>query len=104
MLLQALIAGKPVVSYDIDGAREVVLPGETGYLVPPKSIEQFVEAIGRLAADPAVREQMGATGRRLFADQFRQERMVDELHRLYEAAARRFSVGAGEPTRGCRRF
>ncbi len=35
VLPQALIAGKPVVSYDVDGAREVVLPGETGYLLPP---------------------------------------------------------------------
>ena len=35
-LPQALIAGKPVVSYDIDGAREVAINGETGFLVPPR--------------------------------------------------------------------
>ncbi len=35
-LPQALIAGKPVISYDIDGAREVIIDGETGYLLRPK--------------------------------------------------------------------
>lgn len=35
VLPQGLIAGKPVVSFDIDGAREVVISGETGFLLPP---------------------------------------------------------------------
>jgi glycosyltransferase involved in cell wall biosynthesis len=83
-LAQALLVGRPVISYDIDGAREVVVDGETGYLLPPQSIDDLVTAVRRLAADPALRARMGATGRRLFADQFRHERMVDDLHRLYE--------------------
>jgi glycosyltransferase involved in cell wall biosynthesis len=83
-LVQALLAGRPVVSYDIDGAREVVRNGETGYLVPPRSIEGLVAAVSRLAADPALRARMGAAGRRELPDRFRQERMVDELHRLYD--------------------
>ena len=47
VLPQALIAGKPVVSYDVDGAREVVIPGETGYLL--------AAAIGRRAGNRPVR-------------------------------------------------
>ncbi len=39
VLPQALIAGKPVVSYDVDGAREVVISDETGFLIPPRNIE-----------------------------------------------------------------
>ena len=38
VLPQALIAGKPVVSFDVDGAREVVLPDVTGYLAPPRDV------------------------------------------------------------------
>ncbi|MDA1159929.1 MAG: glycosyltransferase family 4 protein, partial [Planctomycetota bacterium] len=38
VLPQGLIAGKPVVSYDVDGAREVVIPEETGYLLPVEEI------------------------------------------------------------------
>jgi glycosyltransferase involved in cell wall biosynthesis len=83
-VVQALLVGRPVVSYDVDGAREVVIDGETGYLVPPKSIDELAQAVSRLAADPALRAQMGSAGQRRFADPFRQERMVDELHRLYE--------------------
>ncbi|HEX3998290.1 MAG TPA: glycosyltransferase family 4 protein [Pirellulales bacterium] len=84
VLPQALIVGRPVVSYDIDGGREVVLDGQTGLLLPPKSIAPLAEAILRLAADPALRVSMGAEGRRLFTDQFRHDRMVDELRQLYE--------------------
>jgi glycosyltransferase involved in cell wall biosynthesis len=83
-LVQALLVGRPVNSYDVDGAREVVIDGETGYLLPAQSIDDLVAAVSRLAADPALRARMGATGRRLFADQFRHERMVDDLQRLYE--------------------
>lgn len=42
VLPQALIAGKPVISYDIDGAREVVLPGKTGFLLPPRDRKSVV--------------------------------------------------------------
>jgi glycosyltransferase involved in cell wall biosynthesis len=83
-LVQSLLVGRPVVSYDIDGAREVVRSGETGFLVQPKSIDDLVRAIDRLAADSGLRAQMGATGRRELADRFRQERMVDQLQCLYE--------------------
>lgn len=83
-LVQALLVGRPVVSYDVDGAREVVISGETGFLVPPKSIPELTAAINRLAADTALRAHLGAEGQRRFADQFRYERMVDELHKLYD--------------------
>jgi glycosyltransferase involved in cell wall biosynthesis len=73
-----------VVSYDVDGAREVVRNGETGFLVQPKSIDGLVVAVSRLAADSELRARMGASGRRELADRFRQERMVDQLHCLYE--------------------
>ncbi|NIP84288.1 MAG: glycosyltransferase, partial [Planctomycetales bacterium] len=44
-LPQALIAGRPVVSYDIDGAREVVLDQVTGYLVPPRDTAALADRI-----------------------------------------------------------
>ena len=59
VLPQALIAGKPVVSYDVDGAREVVIPGETGFLVPPRDVGETAGSTeqpgGRPAAARAVR-------------------------------------------------
>ncbi len=84
VLPQALIAGKPVISYDIDGAREVVLPGETGYLLPPRSVAELADAILQLAGDPAQRDRFGQTGRAKFTDQFRHETMTARLREIYE--------------------
>lgn len=84
VLPQALIAGKPVVSYDVDGAREVVITHQTGYILPPKCVTRMADALIRLAADPALRERLGAEGRRRFTDTFRHERMTAQLRSLYE--------------------
>jgi glycosyltransferase involved in cell wall biosynthesis len=84
VLPQALIAGKPVVSFDVDGAREVVIPGQTGFLLPPKSVGEMADALTRLVSDPALRERLGAEGRCRFTDLFRHERMTHELRALYE--------------------
>ncbi len=84
VLPQALIAGKPVVSYDVDGAREVVLSDQTGFLLPPQSIDEMADALNRLVADPVLRARLGSEGRRRFTDRFRHERMAADLHALYE--------------------
>ncbi len=83
VLPQALIAGRPAVSFDVDGAREVVLDGETGFLIPPRDVEQLAARLAQLAADPALRDRMGAEGRRRFTDLFRHERMTEQLRALY---------------------
>ena len=82
VLPQALLVGRPVISYDVDGAKEVVLP-ETGILLPPRSIEGLRDAILRLAADPELRDAMGRAGRARFADRFRHETMTAQLRSLY---------------------
>ena len=82
VLPQALLVGRPVVSYDVDGAREVVLP-ETGFLLRPRDVDGLAGAVLSLAADPALRARLGGEGRRRFADQFRHETMTDQLRSLY---------------------
>ncbi|HZW32388.1 MAG TPA: glycosyltransferase family 4 protein [Isosphaeraceae bacterium] len=83
VLPQALLVGRPVISYDIDGAREVVLP-ETGVLLKPRDLDGLRRAILELAADPALRAALGREGRQRFADQFRHETMTRQLRSLYE--------------------
>jgi len=82
-LPQALIAGRPVVSYDIDGAREVVIPDWTGILVPPQEIDALAAAILRLAGDRELAARYGAEGRRRFADIFHHEYMTEQVRALY---------------------
>ena len=82
-LPQGLISGKPAVSFDVDGAREVVLPNQTGLLVPPKDAGALAAALVQLAGDADLRRRLGEEGRRRFADAFRHERMTEAIRRLY---------------------
>ena len=83
VLPQALLVGRPVISYDVDGAKEVVLP-ETGILLPPRDLDGLREAILTLAANPKLRDAMGREGRSRFADRFRHETMTAQLRSLYQ--------------------
>jgi glycosyltransferase involved in cell wall biosynthesis len=83
-LPQALIAGRPVVSYDVDGAREVVISGETGLLVVPGDTEGLASSLLTLAVDPGLRQRMGREGQRRFAAQFRHQNMTRLIRQLYE--------------------
>ncbi len=82
-LPQALIAGKPVISYDVDGAREVTIPDETGILLPPRSVEELAAAILKLAQSKSLRRQLGQNGAARFTERFRHQRMTHEIRALY---------------------
>jgi glycosyltransferase involved in cell wall biosynthesis len=82
-LPQALIAGKPVISYDIDGAREVAINGETGILLPPKSVHELAQAIVKLASDSGLRHRLGQGGALRFTEQFRHQNMTQQIRDLY---------------------
>ncbi|MDX1925181.1 MAG: glycosyltransferase family 4 protein [Pirellulaceae bacterium] len=83
-LPQALIAAKPVISYDVDGAREVVLPKETGYLLPPKAVDALADAILALASDSSMRDRLGQGGAIRFTEQFRHQHMTTEIRKIYQ--------------------
>jgi glycosyltransferase involved in cell wall biosynthesis len=83
VLPQGLIAGKPVVSFDVDGAREVVITGETGFLLPPRDVAGLAHAILELAGNPELRHRLGTTGRERFTDQFRHQTMTRRLREVY---------------------
>ncbi|MEK0426880.1 MAG: hypothetical protein RJB11_2971 [Planctomycetota bacterium] len=83
-LPQALLAGKPVISYDIDGAKEVVIEDQTGILLPPKSIQPLGDAILKLANDADLRTRLGLQGRLLCQERFGHQSMTKQIRRLYE--------------------
>jgi glycosyltransferase involved in cell wall biosynthesis len=84
VLPQALAMGKPCVSFDIDGAPEVVIPDKTGYLVRPNDSAGLADSLSRLLADPALRARMGEAGRRHVDPAFRAETMVRQIADVYE--------------------
>ncbi|MGB2869440.1 MAG: glycosyltransferase family 4 protein [Bacteroidota bacterium] len=84
VLPQALAAGKPVVSFDIDGAHEVVLQGKTGLLVEPENEEDLSKAIVKLLLDRKKAVQFGVAGAQLVRDQWTTEAMVRGIHSVYQ--------------------
>lgn len=81
---QALLSGKPVVSFDVDGAREVVLNDRTGYLIRPKDVSALSAALEKLIADPELRRQLGETGRELCSREFDHKTMTDRIELVYK--------------------
>ncbi len=84
VLPQGLLAGRPVVSFDIDGAPEVCIDNETGFLVPERQVLPLTDAIIRLAADSELRQRLGGEGRLRFTQQFRHEFMTKRIREVYE--------------------
>lgn len=83
VLVQALLCERPVVTYDLDGAPEVILDGVTGRLVPPESVDELADAIAWAVENPRDARRMAQEGRRRFTDQFRIKTMVDRTEALY---------------------
>ncbi|MEO8427925.1 MAG: glycosyltransferase family 4 protein [Verrucomicrobiota bacterium] len=98
-LPQALAAARPIVAYDCDGAREVCLENETGFLVKPGDRSALVQRLLQLASDSSLRERFGSEGRRLVKAWFPVERMVDCVYALYlELAGQHNRSSANERT------
>ncbi len=87
-LPQALAAGKPVVAYDCDGAGEVCINDETGFLVRPRDLVKLTERLLQLTHDRSLRAKFGERGREFVKQNFGVEKMVDALYALYMRLAK----------------
>lgn len=82
-LPQALLAGRPAISFDVDGAREVVNEN-TGRLIEPKNIDQLIKACAELIEDETLRKRLGEQGRQSVKTKFAPETMVDTIEDVYK--------------------
>jgi glycosyltransferase involved in cell wall biosynthesis len=62
-ILEAMAMQLPIVTTDIRGCREAVIPGETGFIVPPQDSNALAEALGKLLASSEMRQIQGHAGR-----------------------------------------
>lgn len=82
-LLEAMAAGVPVAVTAVGGNPEIVLDGETGWIVPSGSVESLTAAILDAARDGAKRRRLGAAGRERFEAHFAFDRMIEAYRRRY---------------------
>ena len=80
---QGLAGGKAVVAFDVDGTKEVVINGKTGFIVPPKDINLLKERIIYLLENSEISDKMGKEGQELIKNLFPVEKMVDEIEKIY---------------------
>ncbi len=82
-LVEAAACGRPIVTTDVPGCRDVVRQGIEGILVPSGEAEGAADALVRLAADPALRARLGAAARARFLDRFTEAAVMRTVTDLY---------------------
>jgi len=93
-LPQALAAGKPVVAYDFDGADEVCLENQTGFIVRTGDISAAAQRLLQLANDPALQQNLGRAGAAFVKENFSVEKMVADQYTVYQQLAATAGVQA----------
>lgn len=80
---QAQAAGRPVISYAIDGAPEAIEDGETGFLVPPESVDPLADRMKEFIENPDLRNRMVEQARDWVQPRFQWRHMVSEIQSAY---------------------
>jgi len=85
-LIEAAACGRPIVTTDRPGCREVVRHQQNGLLVPVRDSRALAEALKTLIGDAALRKQMGKKGRELAVAEFSLEKVIGQTFVVYEKA------------------
>ncbi len=89
VVAEAMSASKPVIATNHGGPREMVIEGETGFLIQPDDPDALASTLKYLLEHPEEAMKMGKAGKRRFLDQFEMRDYVQKIERLYEATASR---------------
>lgn len=84
VVIEGMAAGKPVIATDGGALPEIVLPGETGLLVPMGDAPAMAEAMMTLLSDPVRAAAMGVAGRQRVGERFTISHTARKMERLYE--------------------
>ncbi len=85
-IMEYMALNRPVVATDGGGTRELVVDGETGFLVPPANSDAVAATIEYLLDNPTIARRMGETGEARLRRDFSITRMVEETIGLYKLA------------------
>ena len=84
-MLKAAAAAVPVIAFDIAGAKEAVIHGRTGVLVPPGDVRVLQKALALMIEEPDMRQELGQAGRQRMQDEFSVDIMVESHIELYKS-------------------
>lgn len=87
VLVQSAAAGRPILTFDVEGAWEVVRDGRNGFIVPSKDVAAFAARLEQLLDDRAAARALGLAGRDQVSEQWTIETMLDRLDRMYQRLA-----------------
>ena len=82
-LLEAASCGRPIVTTNVPGCREIVRNGDNGYLVEARNARALADGLVELIQNPTLRLQMGQRGRERVLNEFSQEKVVAEVLEIY---------------------
>jgi glycosyltransferase involved in cell wall biosynthesis len=94
-ILEYMACGLPVVCSESGGNREVVMDGETGFVISPRNAGALARELRRLRDDASQRRSLGQAGRARLLREFSLERMVSGYVGLYEAITGRLTPSDG---------
>jgi glycosyltransferase involved in cell wall biosynthesis len=83
VIVEAMLAGIPVVASAVGGIPEIVVDGDTGLLVPPHDAPALADALRRLLGDPDLRQAMAARCRQVALAQYTAATMAAHFETLY---------------------
>jgi len=84
VLIEAMAAKKPVVSFDIGAAKEIICHGENGYLIPDGDLELMANKLEDLTINPELPEKLGNFGRKTVQEKFSDEKMYNDFIKTLE--------------------
>lgn len=84
-IIEALAAGRPIVSTNVGGVADVVRDGVDGFLVEVGDTAAMAARLAEIAADPALAKRLGQAGRKRVLRRYAVARLVDDVDRLYRA-------------------
>ena len=95
-VFECMAMGRPIVSTDVDGLREVLVHDDNAYVVPPRDAGALAEAMLRVARDEALRERLGAKAHEV-SREFGIQAFVDRMEQLYEVLVDRYREEGRRP-------
>lgn len=85
-LIEAMASGKPVVSTEVGGIKDIVFEGKTGFLIKENNSSSFAEKISLLVKDRNLRQSMGKLGKEFVLKTYSKDRLFSDIKSLYEEA------------------